>query len=227
MCQKWKKAVRMNGAGHLHQISKTVSQIDQKLFWIGVFLPLCGRIGSSGTSFQRSFSYLAFLPLPSPPSCSRCASCLDVFLARFFQEPSCPHQALGEELKWGCSSLGALISKLCRLHFLAAFLSQQGIFQIRSRWRSAQNQNSFILFKFDHSTRKGTWTLTSLAELLSASAYGPVGSSQLSCVKSSQLHQLSGFRCFSWNVDFAVPALLPLESSDLVRLGGFIFKADL
>lgn len=216
----------MNGAGHLHQISKTVSEMAQKSFWISAFLPLCGRTRSSGTSFQRSFSYLAFLPLPSPPSCSSCASCLDVFLAWFFQEPSCPPQALGEELKWGCSSLGALISKLHRLHFLAAFLSQQGIFQIRSRWRSAPNQNSFIWFKFDHSTRKGTWTLTSLVELLSASAYGPAGSSQLSCVKS-QLHQLSGFRCFSWNGDFAVPGLLPLESSDLVRLGGFIFKLDL
>lgn len=68
--------------------------------------------------------------------------------------------------------------------------------------------------------------MTSLVELLSASAYGPAGSSQLSCVKS-QLHQLSGFRCFSWNGDFAVPGLLPLESSDLVRLGGFIFKLDL
>lgn len=115
--------------------------------------------------------------------------------------------------------------KLRRRHFLAVFLSQQGIFQIRSHWCIAQNQNSFVLFKFDHSMRKVTWTLTSLLKLLSASAYGPVRSSRLNSVKS-QLHQLSVLQCFSWNVYFSVLDLLPLESSDLVRLGGFIFKVD-
>ena len=158
--QKQKKAVQMNGSHYLHRIRKIISQMERKSVWISAFLPLCGRNRSSAISFWCCFSYLAILALNLPLSCSKYTSCPDSLVFKRF------HVVLRHSVKR--SSGAALPSehtspKLSHIHFLAVFPSHQRIFQIRSHWCIAQNQNSFILFKFDNPLRKVPWTLTSLS----------------------------------------------------------------
>lgn len=149
----------MNAADYLHQIRKFISQMEKKSVWISSFLPLCGRNRSSAISFWCCFSYLAILALNFPLSYSKYTSCPDSLVFKRF------HVVFRHSVKR--SSGAGLPSehtslKLNRIHFLAVFLSYQRIFQIRSHWCVAQNQNSFILFKFDNPLRKVPWTLTSL-----------------------------------------------------------------
>lgn len=149
----------MNGADYLHQIRKFISQMEQESVCISAFLPLCRRNRSSAISFWCCFSYLAFLALNLPLSYSECTSCPDGFAFKRF------HVVLRHPVKR--SSGAGLPSehtspKLNHIHFSAVFLSHQKIFQIRFRWCVGQNQNSFILFKFDNQLRKVPWTLTSL-----------------------------------------------------------------
>lgn len=163
--------------------------MEQKSVWISAFLPLCRRNKSSAISFWCCFSYIAILALNLPLSYSKSSSCLDSLVFKRF------HIVLRHSAKR--SSGAGLPSertspKLNHIHFLAVFLSHQRIFQIRSHWCIAENQNSFILFKFDNPLEKSPLDFDFPFELLAASAYGPVRSSQLNTVKS-QFCQLSVF----------------------------------
>jgi len=130
----------------------------QKSVWVSALLPLCRRNRSSAISLWSCFSYLAILALNLPLFCAECTSCPDGLVFKRFDV------VLRHSVKR--SSGAGLPSehaspKLNRMQFLAVFLSCQRIFQIRSHWCIAQNQNSFILFKFDNPLRKVPWTLTS------------------------------------------------------------------
>lgn len=108
-------------------------------------------------SFWCFFSYLAILSLNLQLSYSKCPCPDSVVFKRFLVVlRHSVKRSSGAGLPWKHTSPN-------HINFLCVFLSHQRIFQIKSRWCIAQNQNSFVLFRFDNPLRKVPWTWSSLS----------------------------------------------------------------